>query len=554
MKTTKKAALAAASSALLLGLTVAQTVNADTYTVQNGDSFFGIASQYGVDPYQLAAENGMTIWSTIVPGGSLEVSGATTAVEETTEVSSSEVTATDSDATWNRYPVGQCTWGVKEVAPWASNWWGNGGDWAGSAASQGYAVGSTQEYSGIIIQHAREILVNAHPDVKAMLSFDEKDVTAVDKRLKRGLSSFSSEGFTFRNGGKLEGLSAGSNFTDPSKIHVIGRGGNMFGDEASDISPIALGHMGRREFESDDGRKLIMYLISNPRSLNNFYDFMTNEDLADDEFVMWLDVVTAIEEGSIRYTKEELMRSQFTITEDSIRENLLCEFPTERSAFFDSSPNVLDSFDPKSEEYDYFIGVDSAYKGADSIQVTVTVVDKHNHFTVLDTKDIKPAEWIDGITAIEIVDKIVTLANRLNAKAIGIDAGGGAHIVQPLKMRRLGGKLKCSVYDINFGGKPTEIKVLAKDPSAEYAYNRRAEMHLMLRGMMEAQRVSFVKSVWDSISRQMSFVSEIQKPEDRLVKIRPKSEIKKLLKHSPDELDSVLLSLHVAELFYLGGS
>ena len=45
MKTTKKAALAAASSALLLGLTVAQTVNADTYTVQNGDSFFGIASQ-----------------------------------------------------------------------------------------------------------------------------------------------------------------------------------------------------------------------------------------------------------------------------------------------------------------------------------------------------------------------------------------------------------------------------------------------------------------------------------------------------------------------------
>ena len=150
MKTTKKAALAAASSALLLGLTVAQTVNADTYTVQNGDSFFGIASQYGVDPYQLAAENGMTIWSTIVPGGSLEVSGATTAVEETTEVSSSEVTATDSDATWNRYPVGQCTWGVKEVAPWASNWWGNGGDWAGSAASQGYAVGSTPVTGSIV--------------------------------------------------------------------------------------------------------------------------------------------------------------------------------------------------------------------------------------------------------------------------------------------------------------------------------------------------------------------------------------------------------------------
>ena len=417
-----------------------------------------------------------------------------------------------------------------------------------------YAVGSTQEYSGIIIQHAREILVNAHPDVKAMLSFDDKDVTSVDKRLKRGLSSFSSEGFTFRNGGKLEGLSAGSNYTDPSKIHVIGRGGNMFGDEASDISPIALGHMGRREFESDDGCKLIMYLISNPRSLNSFYDFMVNEDLADDEFVMWLDVVTAMEEGSIRYTKDELMRSQFTITEDSIRENLLCEFPTERSSFFDASPDILDDFDMKAEGLEFFLGVDSAYKGADSIQVTISSVDKSNHFTAIDTMDIKPQEWIDGVTAIEIVNKIVTIANQLNVKAIGIDAGGGAHIVQPLKMRRLSGQLKCPVYDINFGGKPTEIKIIGKDPSAEYAFNRRAEMHLMLRGMMEAQRVSFVRKVWDAISRQMSFVSEVQRPEDRKVKIRPKAEIKKLLRQSPDELDSVLLSLHVAELYYLGGS
>ena len=417
-----------------------------------------------------------------------------------------------------------------------------------------YAVGSTQEYSGIIIQHAREILVKSHPEVKEMLTFGDSDISTVDKRLKRGLSSFSSEGFSFRNGGKLEGLSAGSNFTDPSKIHVIGRGGNMFGDEASDISPIALGHMGRREFESDDGRKLIMYLISNPRSLNNFFDFMTKEDLADDEFVMWLDVVTAIEEGSIKYTKEELMRSQFTITEDSIRENLLCEFPTERSNFFEASPDILDSFDANGKNLDYFIGVDSAYKGSDSIQVTVSVVDENNHATVLDTKDIKPKEWIDGITAIDIVNKIVTLANRLNAKGIAIDTGGGAHIVQPLKMRRLSGQLKCPVYDINFGGKATEIKKLAKEPSAEYAFNRRAEMHLMLRGMMEAQRVSFVRKVWDLISREMAFVSEIQKPEDRLVKIRPKTEIKKLLQRSPDELDSVMLSLHCAELYYLGGN
>lgn len=416
-----------------------------------------------------------------------------------------------------------------------------------------YAVGSTNEYSNIIIQHARQILVNAHSEVKNMLSFDEKDISQVDKRLKRGLSSFSSEGFSFRNGGKLEGLSAGSNFTDPSKIHVIGRGGNMFGDEASDISPVALGHMARREFESDDGTKLIMYLISNPRSLNNFYDFMTKEDLADDEFVMWLDVVTAMEEGSITYTKDELMKSGFTVTEESIRESLLCEFPVERSNFFDVSPNILDKFDPNQEGLDFFLGVDSAYKGSDSIQVTLSCVNKDNHLFCIDTQDIKPKEWIDGVTDREIVQKIVTLANRFKVKAIAIDDGGGAHIVQPLKMQRLKGTLKCPVYAINFGGRVTEVKKIAHDPSAEYAYNKRAELHLMLRGMMEAQKVSFTVKVWNAISKEMSFVSEIQKPEDRLVKIRPKAEIKKLLHKSPDELDSVMLSLHAVELYFLEG-
>ena len=118
-------------------------------------------------------------------------------------------------------------------------------------------------------------------------------------------------------------------------------------------------------------------------------------------------------------------------------------------------------------------------------------------------------------------------------------------------MVRLSGKLKAYVYDIDFGGKVTEAKKIAHDPSAEYAFNKRVEMHLMLRGMMEAQRVSFMTKVWDGIARQMSFVAEIQRPEDRLVKLRPKSEIKKLIHQSPDELDSVLLAIHAIELFYL---
>ena len=43
----------------------------------------------------------------------------------------------------NTYPVGECTWGAKEVAPWAGNYWGNGADWAYSASAAGFRTGST---------------------------------------------------------------------------------------------------------------------------------------------------------------------------------------------------------------------------------------------------------------------------------------------------------------------------------------------------------------------------------------------------------------------------
>lgn len=51
----------------------------------------------------------------------------------------------------NRYPWGQCTWGVKELAPWAHTYWGNGNDWAMSAAADGFAVGSVPVVGAIAV-------------------------------------------------------------------------------------------------------------------------------------------------------------------------------------------------------------------------------------------------------------------------------------------------------------------------------------------------------------------------------------------------------------------
>ncbi|WP_142558422.1 COG3942 and LysM peptidoglycan-binding domain-containing protein [Streptococcus mitis] len=161
-KTVAKLTLGLTSTAILATVG-AQTVSADSYVVQNGDSFFAIATAHGMDPYVLAANNGKTIFDTIHPGDILEVSGlsqgslsynapayeATSAADDVSDVEGVvENTPTDYG---NSYPIGQCTWGVKEMAPWASNWWGNANTWAIYASAQGYRIGNVPVAGAIAV-------------------------------------------------------------------------------------------------------------------------------------------------------------------------------------------------------------------------------------------------------------------------------------------------------------------------------------------------------------------------------------------------------------------
>ncbi|MBM7642819.1 surface antigen [Streptococcus loxodontisalivarius] len=157
-------------SALLgVGL-LAQDVKADSYTIQEGDSFYSIASQHGMDMYELASLNGMTVDSLILPGQTITVSGTSAATGESSAASSAisldystgqalnviqneygqTLEVDEYGNVTNTYPLGECTWGVKELASWAGDWWGNGGDWAANAAAAGYAVGTTPVVGSII--------------------------------------------------------------------------------------------------------------------------------------------------------------------------------------------------------------------------------------------------------------------------------------------------------------------------------------------------------------------------------------------------------------------
>ena len=160
-KTVAKLTLGLTSTAILASVG-AQTVSASSYVVQDGDSFFAIATANGMDPYELAANNGKSIFDVIHPGDVLEVSGpaqasysyqapAYEATSAVNAVADEDVVVNTPTNYGNSYPVGQCTWGVKELAPWASNWWGNANTWAIYASAQGYRVGDVPVVGAIAV-------------------------------------------------------------------------------------------------------------------------------------------------------------------------------------------------------------------------------------------------------------------------------------------------------------------------------------------------------------------------------------------------------------------
>lgn len=115
--------------------------------------------QQAVAPVQAAPATGTAIEnvaSTTPQSSSVEVSStpASTTVSTTnvatTSSSNSSVAASNSSSA-NTYPVGQCTWGVKQAAPWVGNYWGNANQWLYSASAAGFSTGSTPVVGAVAV-------------------------------------------------------------------------------------------------------------------------------------------------------------------------------------------------------------------------------------------------------------------------------------------------------------------------------------------------------------------------------------------------------------------
>ena len=81
----------------------------------------------------------------------IQAVSSSTAVAEASSTASVQAEATPTyNTNASTYPIGECTWGVKTLAPWAGDYWGNGAQWATSAAAAGFRTGSTPQVGAIV--------------------------------------------------------------------------------------------------------------------------------------------------------------------------------------------------------------------------------------------------------------------------------------------------------------------------------------------------------------------------------------------------------------------
>ena len=135
------------------GLFVAatQVANADTINVASGDTVSAYAAKYNVSIDDIVKANKLADANLIIAGESIEIPDSSASAEDTAATTGPKHVSDDSAG--NRYDWGQCTWYVKNVAPWAGNQWGNGNQWGTSAAAEGFIVNRTPA-AGTIVSFA----------------------------------------------------------------------------------------------------------------------------------------------------------------------------------------------------------------------------------------------------------------------------------------------------------------------------------------------------------------------------------------------------------------
>lgn len=400
-----------------------------------------------------------------------------------------------------------------------------------------YIAHANGEGTKIIMGHVVSCLQNAHEDVRNAL-LNKKD------QLERLATSVSKVKVAFSNGGFAESVTLGDTYIDNvSQNKAVGKPGNYIVDEAALVSDQAFSELGRTDFARIDGGSYKKIMISNPHHPGYFYDKLTQENPNKRTLILWLDALTAVEEG--RFTKEKVFEGGFAQHRDTIRRYLLCVLPDDSDGMY-SVPEVYKA--PYEGDYtQYFLGVDAAYKGKDNIELALTAVGggKMHVEEVFSIK--KPNWWIEGVTSEDIISTIARYCHVNGVALALIDTGWGAWLAEGLKRYHVNSR------GINFTERPTPERVKARHYSATNASNKRAEMHIDFQDLTDAGKLEVSEQVYKEIKDTLPYITSERKASGK-IQIRPKSEIKAMIGHSPDAFDAVLLSVHAAITFLGDGT
>lgn len=410
---------------------------------------------------------------------------------------------------------------------------------AGAAGKECQIGAATKDKAGVIQNKVVQLLPNSVQSIQDGLIVTSDDDEAVNKKIARMSTQVSKEALMWRNGGSIKSFSTneGNKSGDVQAAGAIGIGGEfVVMDEVQLLSPVGFRTASRFMVENPDTKR---FMVGNPMINGHFRDVYDDPST----FVVHSNDVTAIIEG--RATRESFALTGMPTYSNEYRYYIMTEFPDESTGtrFFSTMPQVWDKGalgEPVSKIY--YMGIDSAYKGADGIVVSVMSLNMNTEgkrwCAIEHQFDAKRrfTEWTEA-TTLDICLDILKVWDKYNCVAGCIDIGFGIHLYE--KMKELYPNI--ALEPINFAGKPTEWRV-ENEYNAKYAVNKRAEMHLDLKDLCENHLLYIAPDTYDEAVREMREVGN--SPEASKVKIEAKKNIKIRIGRSPDFLDSACLAVH----------
>lgn len=395
--------------------------------------------------------------------------------------------------------------------------------------NQTYTAAATTKITEVLMDQTVRAVSESHPTIQAELAKSNKtSIERLTTSLSRNKISFPPRGKEL--GGFVESITFGDTFSDKSKSGAVGRTGIMFIDEAALCSEEALAETGRRQFAKIDGTAYPRIMISNPHRVGVFYDYLTREAQPRD-FVLWIDALTAMEEERFNY--DQIINSDNAKHRPLMKSYLLCELDEDGLDQF-AEPVIVPDEEP--DDVTYYLGVDAAYKGKDSISICLGSVGDIVRVEQIIDVNVVGDQWIDGVTSKKIIDDISRVVGAYRIQRVCIDIGYGVWLKEGLAQRGI------AVEGINFGSGATKELVKEGVYAAKMAANKRAEMHLHLQSLMDDRTIGWTPKAWKMVRDIIPHVKMEMKTSGK-IQVVPKAAIKAVIGRSPDELDACLLMI-----------